>query len=209
MYDRRAPSLFKQYGGGNWPAVLLPEGFNSADRFGGFGYGVVMVDEEGIVRSIGDYAVENTVNKLFIAGTREAKNAEEAAAVGGYWHNGKCWRFYDDNSISAEEVAGVVDERFKLSSDSKVTIEGQQWNVDFFQSNHSYLTVSFNGGEKIKLKSSKLSSSDKSPISVLLDGHFKTKSDSGESEIIHTSKGRGKVHFKNDGTILALSLIHI
>ena len=203
MYDRRAPSLFKQYGGGNWPAVLLPEGFNSADRFGGFGYGVVMVDEEGIVRSIGDYAVENTVNKLFIAGTREAKNAEEAAAVGGYWHNGKCWRFYDDNSISAEEVAGVVDERFKLSSDSKVTIEGQQWNVDFFQSNHSYLTVGFNGGEKIKLKSSKLSSSDKSPISVLLDGHFKTKSDSGESEIIHTSKGRGKVHFKNDGTILA------
>ena len=57
MYDRQAPSLFKRYGGGSWPAVLLSEGFNSVDLFGGFGYGIVLVDEEGIVRSIGDYAL--------------------------------------------------------------------------------------------------------------------------------------------------------
>jgi len=202
MYDRRAPGLFKQYGGGNWPAVLLPEGFNSADLFGGFGYGVVVVDEDGIVRSINDYSVESAVNEMFLAGTREAKNAEEAAAVGGYWHNGKCWRFYQDTSISVEEAAGVVDERLKQFNDSKVTIGGQQWNVESFQRANNYLTVTFNGGEKIKLKSSKLSSG-KSPLSVLIDGYFKTKSDSGDLEITYSSKGRGKIKFEGDGTILA------
>lgn len=205
MYDRQAPSLFKRYGGGSWPAVLLSEGFNSVDLFGGFGYGIVLVDEEGIVRSIGDYAFENTVNKIFVAETRKAKNAEEAAVVGGYWHNGKCWRFYNDNSIDAEEVTGIVDERFKRFNDSKVTIEDQQFNVDSFlrnDSNPMNLTVIFNGGEKIKLKSSR-SSNGKSQATVLIEGHFKTASDSGESRITHTSKGRGKIQFKDDGTILA------
>ena len=205
MYDRGAPSLFENYGGGNWPAVLLPDTFNSVDLFGGFGYGIVVVDEDGIVRSIGEYAVEDTVNKMFLTGAREAKNAEEAAAFGGYWHNGKCWRVYDDSSIDVKEVADIVDRRFELFSDSKVTIEDQQWNVESIQLEDKYPTMSlavvFNGGENIKL-TSHIVGDDKNKRTGLIRGHFKTKTDSSESEITYTSKGRGKIQFQDDGTIL-------
>ena len=197
MYDRGAPSLFKNYGGGNWPAVLLPDTFNSVDLFGGFGYGIVVVDEDGIVRSIGEYAVEDTVNKMFLTGAREAKNAEEAAAFGGYWHNGKCWRVYDDSSIDVKEVADIVDRRFELFSDSKVTIEDQQWNVESIQLEDEYPTMSlavvFNGGENIKL-TSHIVGDDKNKRTGLIRGHFKTKTDSSESEITYTSKGLSLIH---------------
>ena len=66
FYDSRAPKLFAQYGGGDWPSIIVPGGFNAvSSAFGGFGYGKVIVDEEGIVRSINDYHFENVLEKLF------------------------------------------------------------------------------------------------------------------------------------------------
>ena len=114
MYDRGSPALFKNYGGGNWPSVLLPDGFNSVDQFGGFGYGVVVVDEDGIVRSINEYKFEATIDKMFLLGTREAKDAEEAKAIGGYWYNEKCWRHFEEEGFANDEIDQVVADRFKL-----------------------------------------------------------------------------------------------
>ena len=65
MYDRKAPALFEKYGGGQWPSVVLPGGFQGAMRFGDFGYGKIIVDADGIVRSIGEYKMKPTLNKIF------------------------------------------------------------------------------------------------------------------------------------------------
>lgn len=65
LYDSRAPALFKKYGGGDWPSIILPDGMNSAILFGGLGYGRVIVDEEGIVRSIGEYDLLESMKTVF------------------------------------------------------------------------------------------------------------------------------------------------
>ncbi len=65
FYDERAGKLFSKYGGGNWPSVILPNGFNSAIRFGDFGYGKLIIDEKGMVRSIGEYDIEKAVDTIF------------------------------------------------------------------------------------------------------------------------------------------------
>ncbi len=65
FYDARAGELFSKYGGGNWPSVILPNGFNSAIRFGDFGYGKLIIDEKGMVRSIGEYDIEKAVATIF------------------------------------------------------------------------------------------------------------------------------------------------
>ena len=65
LYDSRAEKLFDKYGGGDWPSILLPNGFDDAVRFGDFGYGTVIVDEEGIVRSINDHDLEGALEKVF------------------------------------------------------------------------------------------------------------------------------------------------
>jgi hypothetical protein len=65
FYDERAGKLFLKYGGGNWPSVILPNGFNSAIRFGDFGYGKLIIDEKGIVQSIGEYDIEKAVATIF------------------------------------------------------------------------------------------------------------------------------------------------
>ena len=47
-YHKGAPALFEKYGGGQWPSVVLPNGFRSALRFGNFGYGKVIVGKAGL-----------------------------------------------------------------------------------------------------------------------------------------------------------------
>ena len=64
-YDLRAEKLFEEYGGGNWPSIILPDGFTSALRFGGFGYGKLIIDEHGIIRSIGEYSLEKSLKRIF------------------------------------------------------------------------------------------------------------------------------------------------
>ena len=64
-YHKKSPGLFKEYGGDQWPSVILPNGFQSALRFGHFGYGKVIVDAEGIVRSIGEYNLEKALKRMF------------------------------------------------------------------------------------------------------------------------------------------------
>jgi len=65
LYDSQAPGLFEKYGGGEWPSIILPGGFEGALRFGDFGYGKIIVDAEGIVRSIGEYKMKPTLEKIF------------------------------------------------------------------------------------------------------------------------------------------------
>lgn len=64
-YFRKSPKLFEKYGGGDWPSIFLPNGFNSALRFGNFGYGKLIVDADGIVRSIGEYDLEKSLRRIF------------------------------------------------------------------------------------------------------------------------------------------------
>ena len=64
-YHSRAPKLFDEYGGGDWPSVILPDGFTSALRFGGFGYGKLIIDADGIIRSVGEYDVEKSLKRIF------------------------------------------------------------------------------------------------------------------------------------------------
>ncbi len=65
LYQSRASALFDEYGGGDWPSILLPGAWRSALRFGNFGYGKVIVDANGIVRSIGEYSLENSLGRVF------------------------------------------------------------------------------------------------------------------------------------------------
>ena len=53
FYDSLAPRLFETYGGGDWPQIMLPGGFDGALTFGDYGFGSVVVDEKGIVRAVG------------------------------------------------------------------------------------------------------------------------------------------------------------
>lgn len=64
-YDSRAAGLFEEYGGGDWPSVVLPGGWRSAMRFGNFGYGKLIVDADGIVRSIGEYDLKKSLKRIF------------------------------------------------------------------------------------------------------------------------------------------------
>ncbi len=53
FYDSNAPRLFETYGGGDWPQVMIPGGFEGALTIGDYGFGSVVVDEKGIVRAVG------------------------------------------------------------------------------------------------------------------------------------------------------------
>ncbi|XZE21747.1 TlpA family protein disulfide reductase [Pirellulaceae bacterium SH449] len=52
-YDSQAPKLFETYGGGTWPQVMIPGGFEGALALGDYGFGSIVVDEAGIVRAVG------------------------------------------------------------------------------------------------------------------------------------------------------------
>lgn len=64
-YKFRASRVFDKYGGAQWPSVVLPRGFNDALRFGDFGYGKVIVDEEGIVRAINARNLDRSLKAIF------------------------------------------------------------------------------------------------------------------------------------------------
>ena len=64
FYDSRASSLFKKYGGGNWPSVILNGGFDEAMRFADFGYGTVIIDQKGIVRAMDSYDFDKVLKPL-------------------------------------------------------------------------------------------------------------------------------------------------
>ena len=65
LYDSRAESLFKKYGGGDWPSAILENSFEGALTFGDFGYGVVIVDAKGIVRAINPMDLQLAVDEVF------------------------------------------------------------------------------------------------------------------------------------------------
>ena len=64
-YHKRAAKLFEEYGGAQWPSVILPGAFRSAMRFGDFGYGKLIVDADGIVQSIGEYGLDRSLKRIF------------------------------------------------------------------------------------------------------------------------------------------------
>ena len=69
FYDSQAPRLFETYGGGEWPQLMLPGGFDGALVFGDYGFGSVVVDEKGIVRAVGvhSFEIESVIDRV-IAG---------------------------------------------------------------------------------------------------------------------------------------------
>ncbi|MEM7785938.1 MAG: hypothetical protein AAF623_21495, partial [Planctomycetota bacterium] len=160
-----------------------------------------MVDESGIVRSVDNFKVEDDIHEMFLKGTTPAKSESEAEAIGGYWHNGKCWRYFEDSSIPTAEVAKIVDDRLAKLEQSTVSIKEQNFTVNrvgFDQSGKTIeILVGFNDGEKIKFKSyaSELSTEK---ISGSARGHFRQP---GESEVTYTSKGRATAAVEDDGMI--------
>ena len=66
-YDSQAPKLFATYGGGNWPQVMVPGGFNGVTVIGDYGFGSVIVDQTGIVRAVGAHGhnMETLLDELF------------------------------------------------------------------------------------------------------------------------------------------------
>ncbi len=65
QYQEHSPSIYKKYGGDQWPCAILPNAFDSAMRFGDFGYGKVIVDAQGIVRSIGEHDLKGALKRVF------------------------------------------------------------------------------------------------------------------------------------------------
>ena len=65
FYDSRAPKLFEQYGGGEWPSIILPGGFNGALHFGDFGYGKIILDKDGTVHEVNPRDLEKSLEKIF------------------------------------------------------------------------------------------------------------------------------------------------
>ena len=65
FYDSKANQLFEKYGGGDWPSVVLPRGWNDAVTFGDFGYGKVIIDDKGIVRSAAEFDLSASLNRVF------------------------------------------------------------------------------------------------------------------------------------------------
>ena len=65
LYDSRAEKLFDKYGGGDWPSALIPGGFNGATVFGDSGYGKIIVDKNGMVRSAYGYELEEALKRVF------------------------------------------------------------------------------------------------------------------------------------------------
>ena len=65
FYDEsQATKIFQNYGGDQWPNVLLG-GFDGAMHFGDFGYGEVVIDADGIVRAIGPTDLEKSLERIF------------------------------------------------------------------------------------------------------------------------------------------------
>ncbi|MFK7767321.1 MAG: hypothetical protein AB8B55_08875 [Mariniblastus sp.] len=204
MYDQGSPPLFEKYGGGGWPSVLLPNGFNSVDRFGGFGYGIVVVDEEGIVRSVNDFQFEKYVDQLFLTGTRDAKNEAEAKEIGGYWHNNKCWRHFEKKAMSADEVDQLVSDQLRRLEKSKVSLKTGRWNVSSvsvadWRTNYE-LTVFFNVGEKIKLKCSS-PRGDNKKMSGTVRAYLLSGAGDSDSKVSYAEKGRATIKFGKNGEI--------
>ena len=57
---------------------MLPDAFNDTCRFGGFGYGKVIVDEAGIVRSVNDFGFQNALDRMFTFGELPASSRIES-----------------------------------------------------------------------------------------------------------------------------------
>ncbi len=155
MYDRGAPPLFEKYGGGRWPSVVLPNAFNDTARFGGFGYGKIIVDEQGIVRSVNDYDFENQIDQIFRLGAFAAKNKAECEAAGGYWYNDKAWRHYDEEGISNDEIDRLVKQQLDLFRTSKVAVDGEFFPIQALDTQDhlrgTVIKVNFNNGEEIRM----------------------------------------------------------
>jgi len=56
--------LFEELGGGDWPSVVLPGGFDDALHFGDFGYGKIVVDAKGIVRAKNPRDLESALESV-------------------------------------------------------------------------------------------------------------------------------------------------
>lgn len=155
MYDRGAPPLFEKYGGGSWPSAVLPNAFNDTARFGGFGYGKVIVDEQGIVRSVNEYDFENQINQIFRLGTLAAKNKAECEEAGGYWYNDKAWQHYEEEGIANDDFDRLVKQQLDIFRASKVAVDGESFPVQSLdtQDHHrgTVVTVNFNNGEEIRM----------------------------------------------------------
>lgn len=72
MYQSQAPRLFETYGGGNWPQVMIPGGFNGALILGDYGFGSTVVDADGIVRAVGvlGFNAESTLDEVLRRSTK-------------------------------------------------------------------------------------------------------------------------------------------
>ncbi|MCU0713048.1 MAG: TlpA family protein disulfide reductase [Pirellula sp.] len=78
IYDSQAPRLFETYGGGAWPQVMLPGGFDGALTIGDYGFGSVIVDPTGIVRAVGVYGpeVESKIDDVVKNAPQNAPNID-------------------------------------------------------------------------------------------------------------------------------------
>ncbi len=147
--------MFEHYGGGDWPSAVLPNAMNDTLVIGGFGYGKVIVDEQGIVRSINDFQIETILDKMFLLGTLDANSESESIALGGLWHNGKSWRYADNSRYNTDDIDRIVDEQIESSSDSYVELMGEKHSFDSVVADPHpqglVMDLAFNQGQRVRI----------------------------------------------------------
>lgn len=202
MYDRGAPPLFEKYGGGQWPSVVLPGAMNETLTFGGWGYGKIIVDERGIVRSTYDFRFEPIVNRMFLLEYSEASSQAESEKLGQYWYNGKSWRHYEDPTLSADAAATMVQRTLDRFSQAFVVIDGQKQAIEYLREEAhergKLYEIGFGQGRSIRVlfSSHQLVEGDSVARAKLFQ-----HAEAGSTKATLAGIGDMAVKYSNDGTI--------
>lgn len=204
MYDQRSPRLFAKYGGGEWPSVVLPNAMEDTLRFGGFGYGKIIVDEQGMVRSLYDHKIQETLDEMFLLGTLPAKTKVEADALGGYWYRNKCWRTFNDEGIASQDIDRVVRQQLSQFKKAQVELDEQTYGVEhvFAEENKKgfLMRVVFNDGEEIKIVCRPANiQGDKYTGSAKC--YLRNPSEPGNSTVKYAARGNLAVQFFKTGAL--------
>lgn len=204
MYDRGAPRLFEKYGGGGWPSAVLPNAFNDTARFGGFGYGKVIVDEQGIVRSVNEYDFENQINQIFRLGTLAAKNKAECEAAGGYWFNGKAWRHYEEEGIANDDIDRMVKQQLDAFRTSTVAVDGDSFPIQSLDAQDhqrgTVVKINFNNGEEIRMLID-VSELENGPVTARAKCYRRASSSKSRSKGRLIGIGNVTAQYDADGTV--------
>ena len=211
MYDQRSPRLFAKYGGDQWPSIVLPNAMEDTLRFGGFGYGKIIVDEQGIVRSLYEHEFQTTLDEMFLLGTLHAKSKVEADTLGGYWYRNKCWRTFNDEGIANQDIDRVVRQQLSQFKKAQVELDEQTYGVQhvFAEKNEKgfSMRVVFNDGEEIKIVC-RPANMHGDKYTGTAKCYLRIPSESGDSGVRYAARGKVTLQFSPTGAIRVSGTLH-